>query len=1096
MNQEAEIIINKELDNILNTSKVLSITYLENIIYSNIEVVEKIGSNQIKSLLKKYKEIIFINSQEEEIISTDYFFDFVEKNKNKDLKSLFYVEYFSSGEIDYEWILYTYLKKENNQIENNIDIFEKSKEVDGEVKEEEKIAIFLCMKAENIFLEKIENNSNLKNWCIENNFITNHIISKEGLEKAKLIEEKLREAIDLNNLLPLVFGDLSLTDIANKLEEELSETKISFYNELLNIVYSKVSLSENIVEEKKEEYISKKNKDIELISIKTCSDLLLQKIAIEIYNTKEIFDFNDLETSKIYGKYINQKEEILEKIKSENIFYQISTKRYYLKELLIIEVFKNLKENEEVFFGIIEDRARNILKLKTYNKRNFLSLFDDLNIEFMYNRVRIPSKDELEENLKSYFNVEKICPVDFFLKEESEISLQGLSRNVEDIDSFVLKVISHPKVGYIDDVLLKKEKLDIQDYLKKIHIYLDYINTKEWNLNYKTSIESILKTNPKGRNFKDIIEILKYQNKEIIDEEKVKEALRSKEFFKNGKTKFNLVNAKGKKIIYSGKFKDELDNLYIELGENEKIICEERIFSSQSSTLEEIGNKLNVSRERIRQQEKKLFGKLKFYKYHFDLYLKELNIYFNKHIVFSIKEFFRTEDINKIFNEVELSKILNVNNFYAERKLNILYEKYISIYTNEQILEYLFKKFKEDTIYKFEELENFLKGLKINNTLFLEDFISENQSIVRYKSRFLLKKSRWIISDRARLILDHLGEQAHFNKLCDLYNEEYDEKIESHPFHARISDCEYIIRTFTGTFALKEWEDAQEHIFTKDLATEYLREQRKPLHFNEVIEGVKDKTQANETTIRIFINNEQTFQYGYGIWALKEWKNDIDLSRKYYISQNRIDAGEEEHIHRQYLGKLIKNDRYISLHNATERVFFNNSGIYVKEEFLYKLNLSKFRLIDYYGNEFPVKIRIETEKYKLYGLKVPLENLKVNVGQPFYLEYYPQGYIRILTWEQFEFDYKEADLEGKEDILIDCNEEEEVMKIDDRYEDEQEDIEEVEETMTFEKLREIGIDQGFVYISDIEKIDFFKETKVKNIHEVYEELCKSEIGVL
>jgi isoleucyl-tRNA synthetase len=96
-----------------------------------------------------------------------------------------------------------------------------------------------------------------------------------------------------------------------------------------------------------------------------------------------------------------------------------------------------------------------------------------------------------------------------------------------------------------------------------------------------------------------------------------------------------------------------------------------------------------------------------------------------------------------------------------------------------------------------------------------------------------------------------------------------------------MSDLKYLDKK--GTFTLKEWENTQEHIFTKDLANEFLRENRKPMHFNEVIEGVKERTQANETSIRIFINNKETFQYGFGIWALREWKDDFELAKSHGV---------------------------------------------------------------------------------------------------------------------------------------------------------------------------------------------------------------------
>ena len=71
-----------------------------------------------------------------------------------------------------------------------------------------------------------------------------------------------------------------------------------------------------------------------------------------------------------------------------------------------------------------------------------------------------------------------------------------------------------------------------------------------------------------------------------------------------------------------------------------------------------------------------------------------------------------------------------------------MYDKYLSVYKNDYILEYLFNKFKEDKIFKYEELENALKEIKIDNILFLGDFFLENPSIVKYKNRFLLKKTK------------------------------------------------------------------------------------------------------------------------------------------------------------------------------------------------------------------------------------------------------------------------------------------------------------------------------------------------------------------
>ena len=713
MNQEIERIIEEQINLILNTNKVLSMTYFENIIYSNIEITIKLDVEQLKNNLRKQNRVIFINSQEEEIISKDYFFEYIEKNKDKDLNQLLYLEYFSNGQVDYNWILEKYKgEKEDNNNDKNF-----SKET--RVKEEEKIAVLLCLKSEEIFLKKIDGNIKLRNWCLDNEIIINGDISQNNLEKSNQIELKLREVMDLTTeILPFVFGDKSFIEIANELEEKLSETKLSFYNELLEIIYDKDSSQKNIVREVNEQYNNNQKKESDLISLNGCSDILLKELAMEINKTKEVIDFNTLESHKIYTKYLSKKEEILKMINSENIFYQISSRRYFLKELLIIELFKNFEENSEVSFELIEDKVREILKVKGYNKRNLIELFNDLNIVFLYNKVKITKRDKLQENLKKYFSDNESSCTDFFLNGDSEINLQELSKKFEDKDSFILKVISHPKVGYFEEKLLKKDSLDLNDFFRKIHIYLNYINTKEWALNYKNSIEDIFKIKSKGLTFKEIIEMLRYQNKEEIDEEKVKEILENKEFLKINKEVYILTSFKGKKKEYLGNFKDELDRLYEELGEREKLICETRVFSEISMTLEEVGAKTGVTRERIRQQEKKITGKLSFYKHNFIPYLKEISFYLNIKSITSFEEFWLNEEVKKIFFNVEISIILKIYNFYSKRKIYSLYDKYLSVYKNDYILEYLFNKFKEDKIFKYEELENALKEIKIDNIYF------------------------------------------------------------------------------------------------------------------------------------------------------------------------------------------------------------------------------------------------------------------------------------------------------------------------------------------------------------------------------------------
>lgn len=59
------------------------------------------------------------------------------------------------------------------------------------------------------------------------------------------------------------------------------------------------------------------------------------------------------------------------------------------------------------------------------------------------------------------------------------------------------------------------------------------------------------------------------------------------------------------------KFESHIEDLFITLNENEKIILRERILSDSPTTLKILGEKLNISRERVRQIEARLIQKIR-----------------------------------------------------------------------------------------------------------------------------------------------------------------------------------------------------------------------------------------------------------------------------------------------------------------------------------------------------------------------------------------------------------------------------------------------------------------------------------------------------
>lgn len=66
---------------------------------------------------------------------------------------------------------------------------------------------------------------------------------------------------------------------------------------------------------------------------------------------------------------------------------------------------------------------------------------------------------------------------------------------------------------------------------------------------------------------------------------------------------------------FLGKFKDVILYIISDFTEREKTIIEARWLSNESSTLQQIGNEYNISRERVRQIESRLFTRIRDYLY-------------------------------------------------------------------------------------------------------------------------------------------------------------------------------------------------------------------------------------------------------------------------------------------------------------------------------------------------------------------------------------------------------------------------------------------------------------------------------------------------
>ena len=295
-------------------------------------------------------------------------------------------------------------------------------------------------------------------------------------------------------------------------------------------------------------------------------------------------------------------------------------------------------------------------------------------------------------------------------------------------------------------------------------------------------------------------------------------------------------------------------------------------------TLSDIGKSLDLSRERVRQINSKITKVLVKNK-------KEIaNIQFQMNKLSRYWDYVRVEEISE--NEFpfsrdskELQIQINIYNHIMNTNLDF-FEGYLFFKKIEEIRETFYQK-NSDLIIKKEEFISVLVDIGIKyarwsykviikifpNVMFTEDY-----------SFFMIKKGKFNISEIAVFILLNLKVPSHYSVVYNEFVKFFpDSKTSEHNILAVLdrSKDKGIIRTFTGTYGLT-YLGAERHIFAIDLIIEEFLKLGRPAHYSEIIELVRDKTDAKLNTLYAFLSYSGEFiSDGKGVYALKEWKNNL-----------------------------------------------------------------------------------------------------------------------------------------------------------------------------------------------------------------------------
>ena len=295
----------------------------------------------------------------------------------------------------------------------------------------------------------------------------------------------------------------------------------------------------------------------------------------------------------------------------------------------------------------------------------------------------------------------------------------------------------------------------------------------------------------------------------------------------------------------------------------------------QKRTLEEIGRKYGITRERVRQIEEAAFSDLK-----------------NSSAINALKPVFKTIDafLNKegqvVREERLLSSMTGVDQIHPERgaifftltvgepyRRFVGSDKFHPLWTNsdeslkkvEALIDFLIGKInKEGKIIPFEQILNYSKqwngGIDkkaLNSYLDAARKISQNNS-----GHFGL--SHWPeinprgAKDKAYIVLKQHGQPLHFREVTDLINRAGlgSSVAQAQTVHNELIKDDRFILVGRGIYALRDWGYQPGTI--KDVISRILKENG-PLAKDEIVKKVMESRMTKPNTILINLQNKEYF---------------------------------------------------------------------------------------------------------------------------------------------------------------------------------------------------------------------------------------------
>jgi hypothetical protein len=295
----------------------------------------------------------------------------------------------------------------------------------------------------------------------------------------------------------------------------------------------------------------------------------------------------------------------------------------------------------------------------------------------------------------------------------------------------------------------------------------------------------------------------------------------------------------------------------------------------RKETLEQIGEMLGITRERVRQLEKSVIGRLASSAEQGSL----PNIAeFEAQILEMLNSSGNVARVSQLTNQLtggptreeharvaflsqlapKLTVISDDDNFYASVSIKDVYD--------EKTLKSRVSKLVDaiKSLGEPQSIDKVAKAASIDSTQEAEALASTSKQLATLNGRWGLIKWPMVnpknIRDKIYVILKENGKHMHFNEIAEsIKDSEFKRKdVTTQAIHNELIKDKRFVLVGRGIYALKEW--GYEKGTVADIISEVLREANEPLHRDEIVKRVLKSRFVKETTILLNLQGKPQFK--------------------------------------------------------------------------------------------------------------------------------------------------------------------------------------------------------------------------------------------